>query len=74
MADRDWKDLGGGFAYFMGNEAIGFKCPHRQRSIPFVGEKAWDLVSREPLTLSPSINCLDCGCHGFIQSGKWVSA
>lgn len=34
----------------------------------------WDLVSEEPLTLSPSLLCLACGHHGFIRDGKWVPA
>ncbi len=28
----------------------------------------------EHLTLSPSINCLRCGDHGFVRDGKWVAA
>lgn len=34
----------------------------------------WRVVSREPLTLQPSILCKECGCHGFITSGRWVPA
>lgn len=34
----------------------------------------WDLVSEDPLTISPSVLCLTCGDHGFIQEGKWVPA
>ena len=33
--------------------------------------QAWDLVSREPLTLSPSILCRTCGDHGFVENGRW---
>jgi hypothetical protein len=33
----------------------------------------WQLVSKEPLTLSPSFLC-HCGHHGFIRDGKWISA
>lgn len=32
----------------------------------------WDLVSWEPLTISPSLLC-SCGAHGFIRDSKWVS-
>lgn len=35
---------------------------------------AWDVVSLEPLTLTPSILCTACGDHGFITDGKWVPA
>lgn len=32
---------------------------------------AWDLVSLEPLTLSPSLLCLACQHHGYIENGRW---
>lgn len=35
------------------------------------GYQAWDVVSREPLTLSPSIKCRACGNHGHIKGGVW---
>lgn len=35
---------------------------------------AWDVVSEEPLTLSPSVLCRACGDHGFVRQGKWVRA
>ena len=34
----------------------------------------WTLVQREPLTVTPSILCVDHGTHGFITDGKWVNA
>lgn len=34
----------------------------------------WDLVRWEPLTVSPSLLCLECRAHGFIREGKWVPA
>lgn len=33
--------------------------------------EVWDVVSLEPLTLSPSLLCLACGHHGWIENGKW---
>ena len=33
----------------------------------------WQLVSREPLHLEPSLLCV-CGAHGFIRGGKWIPA
>jgi hypothetical protein len=33
----------------------------------------WTVESQEPLTLSPSILRIECGCHGFIRDGKWVA-
>ncbi len=34
----------------------------------------WQVESWEPLTLSPSILCGQCGDHGFVRSGRWVRA
>ena len=36
--------------------------------------ETWDLISKEPLTLSPSLLCRACGDHGFIRDGRWVKA
>jgi hypothetical protein len=38
------------------------------------GNKGWEVLQREPLTLSPSIQCRACDDHGFIQNGRWVRA
>jgi hypothetical protein len=39
------------------------------------GSEKWTVESYEPLTLSPSLLCTmpDCGNHGYIRQGKWVS-
>lgn len=29
------------------------------------------VVSTDPVTISPSIACGDCGLHGFIRNGQW---
>ena len=39
-----------------------------------VGPEGWTVVSKEPLTVSPSILCGECGLHGFWREGKWVGA
>lgn len=31
------------------------------------------IVQDDPLTIEPSILCPDCGTHGFIRNGRWVS-
>lgn len=36
--------------------------------------QAWDVLSAEPLTLSPSLLCRVCGDHGYITNGRWVKA
>lgn len=48
-------------------------------SVPFAGrdpgrDKGWDVMSEEPLTLSPSILCRSCNEHGWIEGGAWRSA
>ena len=44
--------------------------------VPFkpAAPNGWDVVSLEPLTLSPSLLCTACGHHGWIRNGQWVSA
>ena len=46
-------------------------------SVPFDGAHAWTLVSREPLTVQPSIKVIFGDgvdrIHGFITGGRWVS-
>lgn len=35
---------------------------------------AHTLVSRDPLTIEPSLLWPCCGVHGFIRAGRWVAA
>jgi hypothetical protein len=37
-------------------------------------DSGWDVISLEPLTLSPSLLCRTCGDHGHIRNGKWEKA
>jgi hypothetical protein len=32
------------------------------------------IIGVDPLTISPSILCPDCGLHGFIRDGTWTTA
>lgn len=34
----------------------------------------WQLLKEDPLTIAPSVLCVTCGLHGFIQEGRWVPA
>jgi hypothetical protein len=34
----------------------------------------WQVLSQDPLTLSPSLLCTICGDHGWIREGVWVPA
>ena len=36
--------------------------------------ESWSLDSRDPITMSPSIQYTCCGLHGFIREGRWVPA
>lgn len=57
-------------------------CPHGEGGVTFdrpgfdvvFGSRPrWTVVSEDPLTLTPSIDCGDCVCHGYITDGVWVS-
>jgi len=50
----------GGFVPFRGFAGTG----HAHR---------WDVLSEEPLTLSPSLKCNTCGNHGYIREGRWTT-
>lgn len=34
----------------------------------------WQVESFDPLTLSPSLLCPQCGHHGWIRAGRWEPA
>jgi hypothetical protein len=34
-------------------------------------EPQWQLISLEPLTISPSVVCRSCPLHGFVSGGVW---
>lgn len=38
----------------------------------FYRQRAWRVVSLEPLHIEPSLLC-NCGHHGFIRNGRWES-
>lgn len=38
----------------------------------FPNSARWTVESWDPLTLSPSLLCPQCGHHGWIRDGKWV--
>lgn len=44
------------------------------RCAPALDPVGHQIISVEPLTISPSILCVDCGLHGFIRDGRWISA
>ena len=32
----------------------------------------WFVISKDPLTVKPSVHCHGCGTHGWITEGVWV--
>lgn len=48
-------------------------CPHHPLD-PLPNDGRWTVQSVHPLTVTPSVYWTDCGCHGFITDGEWVSA
>jgi hypothetical protein len=51
--------------------ARGDLHPHM---LPLGLPDGWILISKEPMTVRPSILCTRCGCHGWITKGEWVPA
>lgn len=52
--------------------SITFRSPTADRVFP--EHTMWDVLQEEPLTVSPSILCRECGDHGFIRGGQWQPA
>lgn len=52
--------------------AIHFDTPRTRRLDS--DSPLWQVQSWEPLTISPSVACTECGDHGHIHEGKWVPA
>lgn len=40
----------------------------------FPDRPVWTLENLDPLTISPSLQCMSCSHHGFIRDGRWVPA
>ena len=53
---------------------VCFKGSTWERQFTAEPVTSWDVIQREPLTLTPSISCRRCGNHGFITNGRWVKA
>ena len=62
-----------GIQVFHKNKA-GEECPGFVTFSKLAPPPVWELISVEPLTMSPSLLCRTCGDHGFIRDGKWVAA
>ena len=80
---NDIIDLGSGhsirFIHDTNDKIVGFFEMHKSSldlgvacgGIVDIGPQEWSLVSMEPLTIIPSINCYYCDSHGTIINGRW---
>lgn len=53
------------------SSSINFDVPANAH-VP--ADARWQVISEDPLTLSPSLLCMRCGDHGWIRDGAWVAA
>ena len=51
-----------------------FDLPETRDLLAGQDRPMWTVQSWNPLTLTPSLVCQDCGDHGFVREGKWVPA
>jgi len=51
---------------------VPFEVPDGDYYVP--SSPHWDVISFDPLTLAPSLQCTACPSHGFIRDGRWVKA
>ena len=82
----EWRDIGHGVKIReCRNKAAVLLAIETDHNCPiyghpdFVATKAymgdgWDVLSEDPLTLSPSLLCMGCKHHECITNGKWVPA
>lgn len=71
-----WIELGGGWTWTNHNGDgnhnrvwLRHQCAS-DKQFTACASVSHTVVSREPLTLSPSVIC-ECGAHGFITDGRW---
>lgn len=68
------RERGGDGGYHAGG--VTFDIPEVRNLDAIEGyrqHETWQVELWEPLTISPSVLC-QCGDHGFVRAGKWVSA
>lgn len=77
---KSWDEheaAGPGAFYFANDSSLINNCPGcgRRSALTIGGDNhpQWTIVYREPLTLSPSVNCVGCcGWHGYLKNGVWT--
>lgn len=65
-------DTAHGFSHRAGTVVQDFIPAEYPGPSPTVAEQNWDLASRDPITLHPSIHYTCCGVRFFVRDGKWV--
>lgn len=83
-----WQDIGSGVKIEFTRDHVdrftGLKIEHGtcepqtiEFALPWVTREreqdVWNVHQWEPLTLHPSLLCDQCGLHGYIRNGQWVS-
>lgn len=53
--------------------SLGVLCQSFCAVRPIDNAPVHDIISVEPLTLSPSLRCRVCGAHGEVVKGVWIS-
>jgi hypothetical protein len=72
---NNWRELGSGWTYstVSGEGYSELWLRHQCRPDKMAAGRAdesHEVVSLEPLTLSPSVVCA-CGAHGYVKAGQW---
>ena len=75
--DHKCADVGAEWAakgHPLNDDAVAHFQSSRNHTMLPLRASGWTVVTKEPLTVSPSILCGQCGLHGFWREGKWVGA
>lgn len=61
--------------FWLDDGRLWVQCPHmdHREQLPLSDNDAegWRIRQAEPLTVTPSIDSTECGCHGSITDGQW---
>jgi hypothetical protein len=74
---EEMEAAGPGAIYWINPGSLANKCPGCGRlavlRIEGGDHPRWLVAQRDPLTLSPSVNCVGCcGWHGWLKNGEWT--
>lgn len=85
LVDDDWTDaidVGSGVRMLAIPELAGYRVEHTCKTVgdvtlviaPKLTVPGHVVLCKDPLTITPSISCPDCGLHGFVTDGTWRNA